>query len=92
VQNWLAWRRPEITYLFCPINQGKAVNRDLSTTTVKRVVKSAAKAAGLDQDETDAFGGHSLRVGAAQDLLGAGYDASAIMRAGGNGLYSGAVS
>ena len=50
---------------------------------MKRLVKSAAKAAGLDPDEIDAFSGHSLRVGAAQDLLGAGYDAAAIMRAGG---------
>ncbi len=83
VQEWLAWRGPEITFLFCPIYQGRAVDRDLSTTTVKRLVKSAAKAAGLDPDEIDAFSGHSLRVGAAQDLLCAGYDAAAIMRAGG---------
>ena len=59
------------------------INRDLSTTTVKRLVKSAAKAAGLDPEEIDAFSGHSLRVGAAQDLLCKGYDAAAIMRAGG---------
>ncbi len=83
VQAWLTWRGPEISFLFCPIYQGRAVNRDLSTTTVKRLVKSAAKAAGLDPAEVDAFSGHSLRVGAAQDLLCAGYDAAAIMRAGG---------
>jgi site-specific recombinase XerD len=72
-----------VGFLFCPIYRGRAVNRDLSTTTVKRLVKSAAKAAGLDPEEIDAFSGHSLRVGAAQDLLCAGYDAAAIMRAGG---------
>ena len=83
VRDWLAWRGPDITYLFCPIYQGRAVDRDLSTTTVKRLVKSAAKAAGLEQDIIDTFSGHSLRVGAAQDLLCAGYDAAAIMRAGG---------
>jgi integrase/recombinase XerD len=83
VKEWLTWRGPEINFLFCPIYRGKAVNRDLSTTTVKRLVKSAAKAAGLDPEEIDAFSGHSLRVGAAQDLLCAGYDAAAIMRAGG---------
>ncbi len=83
VLDWLAWRGPDITYLFCPIYQGKAVDRDLSTTTVKRLVKSAAKAAGLEQEIIDTFSGHSLRVGAAQDLLCAGYDAAAIMRAGG---------
>ena len=83
VEEWLTWRGPEINFLFCPIYRGRAVNRDLSTTTVKRLVKSAAKAAGLNPEEIDAFSGHSLRVGAAQDLLCAGYDAAAIMRAGG---------
>jgi integrase/recombinase XerD len=83
VQDWLEWRGPDVNSLFCPIYRGRAVNRDLSTTTVKRLVKSAAKAAGLDPEKIDAFSGHSLRVGAAQDLLCAGYDAAAIMRAGG---------
>ena len=69
VRDWLTWRGPDITYLFCPIYQGKAVDRDLSTTTVKRLVKSAAKEVGFEQDLIDAFSGHSLRVGAAQDLL-----------------------
>jgi len=83
VLDWLDWRGPHISFLFCPIYQGKAVDRDLSTTTVKSLVKSAAKEAGLGQELIDAFSGHSLRVGAAQDLLCAGYDAAAIMRAGG---------
>lgn len=83
VSEWIAWRDPKVSFLFCPIYQGKAVNRDLSTTTVKRLVKSSAAAAGFDQEVVDAFSGHSLRVGAAQDLLCAGYDAAAIMRAGG---------
>jgi len=59
------------------------VNRDLSTTTVKRLVKQAAERAGLDLAEVDAFSGHSMRVGAAQDLLTRGFDTAAIMRAGG---------
>ena len=83
VRDWLTWRGPDITFLFCPIYQGRAVDRDLSTTTVKRLVKTAARTAGFDQEIIDAFSGHSLRVGAAQDLLCAGYDAAAIMRAGG---------
>ena len=83
VEEWLKWRGSEFNFLFCPIYRGRAVDRDLSATTVRRLVKSAAKAAGLDAAEIDAFSGHSLRVGAAQDLLCAGYDAAAIMRAGG---------
>ncbi len=83
IQDWLDWRGPYVTYLFCPIYHGKAIERSLSTTTVKTLIKSSARNAGLDPAEIDGFSGHSLRVGAAQDLLCAGYDAAAIMRAGG---------
>jgi len=80
---WLDLRGPEIDWLFCPVYQGRPVDRDLSTTTVKRLVKQAASRAGLDPSEIEAFSGHSMRVGAAQDLLVKGHDTAAIMRAGG---------
>lgn len=80
---WLEWRGPEIAWLFCPIYHGKAINRDLSTTTVERLIKSAAETAGLERDDINAFSGHSMRVGTAQDLLKMGHDTAAIMRAGG---------
>ncbi len=80
---WLDLRGPDIPWLFCPVYQGTPINRDLSTTTVKRLVKQAAKRAGLDPSEVDDFSCHSMRVGAAQDLLRRGFDTVAIMRAGG---------
>ena len=83
VGDWLAWRGPYIKPLFCPIYQGKAIQRNLSTTTVKSLIKTSARNAGLDEEIVGQFSGHSLRVGAAQDLLCAGYDTVAIMRAGG---------
>lgn len=83
VQAWLAWRGMDIHPLFCPIYHETAIDRDLSTTTVMRIIKTAARDAGLDPDEVGDFSGHSLRVGAAQDLLRAGHDTAAIMRAGG---------
>ncbi len=83
VQNWLDWRGMQINFLFCPIYQGVPVDRHLGTTTVRRLIKNAAKSAGLGQEEIDVFSGHSMRVGAAQDLLCAGHDTAAIMRAGG---------
>ena len=43
----------------------------------------AAKRAGLDDWLAEGFSGHSMRVGAAQDLLCAGHDTVSIMRAGG---------
>jgi integrase/recombinase XerD len=83
VADWLAWRGPDINPLFCPIYKGKPIDRCLETTTVKRIIKAAARRTGLDPDEVDAFSGHSMRVGAAQDLLRRGFDTAAIMRAGG---------
>ena len=80
---WIDWRGPQIDWLFCPIYQGKTFDRDLEATTVKRLVKQAARRVGLDSAEVEAFSGHSMRVGAAQDLLSRGMDTAAIMRAGG---------
>jgi len=83
VTEWLDWRGRHIEYLFCPIYQSKALNRSLSPSTVKSVVKSAALLAGLDPWLAQKFSGHSMRVGAAQDLFRKGVRTSAIMRAGG---------
>lgn len=83
VSDWLDWRGPGIEPLFCGIYQRKPINRPLGTTSVKMMIKEAAAAAGLPPEEVAEFSGHSLRVGAAQDLLCAGHDTAAIMRAGG---------
>jgi integrase/recombinase XerD len=83
VGEWLAWRGPEIGPLFCGIYQGVAIDRALSGASVKLVVKNAARAVGYDESIVGEFSAHSLRVGAAQDLLRNGHDTAAIMRAGG---------
>lgn len=83
VQKWIAWRGSNIEPLFCGIYQGTPINRPLGTTKVKLIIKEAPAAAGLPPEDVAAFSGHSLRVGAAQDLLCAGFDTAAIMRAGG---------
>ncbi|EDM69884.1 Site-specific recombinase XerD-like protein, partial [Roseobacter sp. AzwK-3b] len=83
VLDWLEWRGDQITPLFCPIYHGHAIDRPLEASMVKRLVKDAAREAGLDADDVAAFSGHSMRVGAAQDLLRNGFDTAAIMRAGG---------
>lgn len=83
LRDWLDYRGPEIDWLFCPIYQGKVIDRCLETTTVRRVIKEAAQRCGLRGDQIASFSGHSMRVGAAQDLLKRGFDTAAIMRAGG---------
>lgn len=83
LKKWLACSEPEIEWLFCPIYQGKVIDRCLKTTTIRRVIKEAAQRCGPRADQATSFGGHSMRVGAAQDLLKRGFDIAAIMRAGG---------
>lgn len=83
VREWIEWRGPEIDPLFCGIYQGRAINRALGPDTIKLIIKNAARVCGLERVEADAFSAHSLRVGAAQDLLRNGHDTAAIMRAGG---------
>jgi site-specific recombinase XerD len=83
VTEWLEWRGRHIEYLFCPIYQNKALDRSLSASTVKVVIKSAALLAGVDPWLVRKFSGHSMRVGAAQDLFRKGVRTSAITRAGG---------
>jgi integrase/recombinase XerD len=83
LSDWLEWRGGEITPVFCAIYRGVAINRPLSGSTVKNIIKSSARAAGYDQSVVNDFSAHSLRVGAAQELLRRGHDSAAIMRAGG---------
>jgi integrase/recombinase XerD len=83
IDRWLDWRGSKITPLFCAIYKGKAIDRSLEATFVKRLIKDSARAAGLDPEAVAGFSGHSLRVGGAQELLMRGHDTVAIMRAGG---------
>lgn len=83
LEGWLQYRGMHIEPLFCPIYQGKAINRTVSDMVVRRLIREAAEMAGVDPSIAREFSGHSMRVGAAQDLLSSGHDTAAIMRAGG---------
>ena len=54
----------------------------LDTSSIRRLVKTAAKRANLHR-EAEHLSGHSMRVGAAQDLMNAGFNSLQIMTAGG---------
>ena len=74
-------RNPNADWLFQPFYRGAVIPRSISCTTVKRLIKNSVKTMG-DEDAGD-YSSHSLRVGAAQELLRRGLTTSAIMRAGG---------
>ena len=83
LSDWLEAREIDTPWLFCPVRHGFAYDRTLSTSQVKNIIKAAATAAGVAGDGTGEVSGHSLRVGAAQELMARGADIGTIMRAGG---------
>ena len=80
---WLDAREIDTPWLFCPVRHSFAYDRPLSTSQVKNIIKAAAKAADIGGNGTGEVSGHSLRVGAAQELMARGADIGTIMRAGG---------
>ena len=84
VRRWLRLKPKEIAPLFCAINHGRFLDRPICDRNVNDIIKRGViKVKGCDRPSDLEVSGHSLRVGAAQDLLIKGYDLAAIMRAGG---------
>ena len=74
----------EIEAVFCAINHGTYKDRPICARNVNEIIKkTVVKVKGCERPRDGDVSGHSLRVGAAQDLLIRGYDLAAIMRAGG---------
>lgn len=81
LRRWISCRNPNASWLFQPVYRSVAIPRSISCTTLKRLIKNSIRALWIE--DADAYSGHSLRVGAAQELLRRGLTTSAIMRAGG---------
>lgn len=69
--------------LFRSLHLGRVHDGPLATSSIRRLIKRATKRAGLSSAIASELSGHSMRIGAAQDMLVAGFDALAIMQAGG---------
>ena len=81
---WFRKKPKEIEAVFCAINHGKCLDRPICDRNVNEIIKkSVVKVKRCERPSDLEVSGHSLRVGAAQDLLIKGYDLAAIMRAGG---------
>ena len=84
VRKWLRLKPKEIQPVFCAINHGKCEDRAICDRNVNDIIKrSAVRVKSCERPRDLEVSGHSLRVGAAQDLLIKGYDLAAIMRTGG---------
>jgi site-specific recombinase XerD len=81
---WFRKKPKEIEAVFCAINHEKCLDRPICDRNVNEIIKkSVVKVKRFERPSDLDVSGHSLRVGAAQDLLIKGYDLAAIMRAGG---------
>ena len=84
VRKWLRQKPKNIQLIFCAINHGRCVDRPICDRNVNDIIKRGAIRVKRSERPSDLeVSGHSLRVGAAQDLLIRGFDIAAIMRAGG---------
>ena len=83
LKTWLKKKPKSINWLFCPISHGKCLDRHLCDRSASEIVKFAVRQSGKSWPVAAQYSGHSLRIGAAQDLLIKGHDTLAIMRAGG---------
>lgn len=68
--------------LFCGINRALDTSPKIGVGQINRIYKNIAKKAGLNESEVKSISGHSIRVGAAQDLLNSGASMPVIMQRG----------
>ncbi|MBT8568909.1 tyrosine-type recombinase/integrase [Polynucleobacter paneuropaeus] len=80
---WIKELSEEQKYLIVGINRGEIISRSsLGSGQVNRIYKRIARKAGLSELEVKRISGHSMRVGAAQDLLSSGASMPIIMQRG----------
>ncbi len=83
INRWLHSSAINDGYLLRGINAGNKVCPELGAGQVSRIFKSLAQKANLESEVVNAISGHSMRVGAAQDLLLQGASLPQIMVKGG---------
>jgi integrase/recombinase XerD len=83
LQHWLDAANLGTGPIFRGIHGTQLMPDALHPYSVARILKDLARDAGLDKTLVAKLSGHSMRVGAAQDMAAAGIDLGAIMHAGG---------
>jgi integrase/recombinase XerD len=83
LQRWMEAAEIKEGPLFRALHLRRVSETALDTSSIRRLIKRAAQSVGVEESAVKGLSGHSMRVGAAQDMLVAGFDALAIMQAGG---------
>jgi site-specific recombinase XerD len=68
--------------IYCGLNRAGDISQYLGGGQVNRIYKRIARKAGLDESVIKGISGHSMRVGAAQDLLSSGASMPTMMQRG----------
>ncbi len=82
VRNWLEAAKISEGMLFRGVRPGNHLSEKLNTGAINKIYKRLAKRAALDAQIVEQISGHSLRVGAAQDLMSAGATMPVLMQRG----------
>ena len=83
LMDWIKELSEEHEYLIVGIDRGGKISRSsLGSGQINRIYKRIARKVGLDESEIKGISGHSMRVGAAQDLLNSGASMPIIMQRG----------
>ncbi len=79
---WITAAKIDSGFIFRAIKKGGHVSDNLGSGQVSRIFKYLSKRAGVDKEIIKHISGHSMRVGAAQDLMLAGASLPIIMARG----------
>lgn len=79
---WLSQAKLKDGFLFRGINNAIDITQELKSSQINRIYKRLAKDAKLPREIVEHISGHSMRVGAAQDLLNSGASMPMIMNKG----------
>ena len=79
---WIKKLPKEQEILFCGLNRTLDISLQIGAGQINRIYKKIARKAGLDEMVIEGISGHSMRVGAAQDLLNSGASMPIIMQRG----------
>ena len=79
---WMKELPKEQEMLYCGLNRALNISPKIGAGQINRIYKNIARKAGLDESVIEGISGHSMRVGAAQDLLNSGASMPIIMQRG----------
>jgi site-specific recombinase XerD len=82
IQEWISTSGVDSGLLFRGVNRGIKITKGLGVGQIGRIYKRLVRTAGLDEKLAQHISGHSMRVGAAQDLLLSGASLPIIMARG----------